>query len=72
MSKEYRVWRKPRNKNMDVRGTQGHYVTANSPKEAIQAVRKKGERATQFDAVLWKRDRKMTARAKRLRDTGKW
>ncbi len=70
--REYRVWRKV--PGADQRTTQGHYVIANSRKEAIEKVRKKSERAYNFDAILWKQGKgwnlKLTKNAKCFKETG--
>ncbi len=49
---EYRVWRK--NRSGDQRATQGHYILATSEEEAIDAVLSPGDRAFEFDALIWK------------------
>jgi len=53
MVKEYRVWRRKHGRR-DQRGSQGHYVIAESEAEAIMAVKKGRESISDYDALVWK------------------
>ena len=50
---EYRVWRKPP-RGGDARATQGHYIIADSEREAIEAVMDDYDSFSDFDALRWK------------------
>ncbi|KKW11732.1 MAG: hypothetical protein UY48_C0013G0013 [Candidatus Gottesmanbacteria bacterium GW2011_GWB1_49_7] len=70
--KEYRVWRK---KSGDQRETQGHYILADTKKEAIRSVLRKGESPKDLDAIVWKKgtyfEMRRTPGAKCFLETGK-